>query len=195
MIQLLLRHSSLVIVIYCLFCGLCLNLDVLNSSLFGPSRISMTVCNRICSVIKGAGGLMPFRKIARLCMQQRFEFNCYLFSLTQSTFIMKGKNSIRVKLLLSLFLFSNTVASTVLYSWITNQRSSTVYEMSFMRSVNTGVYHSGISLTARYFYISDHWLTTLDDNGKKSIKLFCIFVIYRKMNLPWTVLQEEEAII
>ena len=96
MIQLLLRHSSLVIVIYCLFCGLCLNLDVLNSSLFGPSRIiSMTVCNRICSVIKRAGGLMPFRKIARLCiqycMQQRFEFNCYLFSLTQSTFIMKGK--------------------------------------------------------------------------------------------------------
>ena len=65
------------------FCGLCLNLDVLNSSLFGPSRISMTVCNRICSVIKGAGGLMPFRKIARLCMQQRFEFNCYLFSLTE----------------------------------------------------------------------------------------------------------------
>lgn len=105
MIQLLLRHSSLVIVIYCLFCGLCLNLDVLNSSLFGPSRISMTVCNRICSVIKGAGGLMPFRKIARLCIQQRFEFNCYLFSLTQSTFIMKGKNSIRVKLLLSLFNF------------------------------------------------------------------------------------------
>ena len=69
----------------------CLNLDVLNSSLFGPSRISMTVCNRICSVIKGADGLMPFRKIARLCIQQRFEFNCYLFSLTQSTFIMKGK--------------------------------------------------------------------------------------------------------
>lgn len=48
------------------FCGLCLNLDVLNSSLFGPSRISMTVYNRICSVIKGAGGLMLFRKIARL---------------------------------------------------------------------------------------------------------------------------------
>ena len=91
MIQLLLRHSLLVIVLYCLFSGLCLNLDVLNSSLFSPSRISMTVYNRICSVINGAGGLMLFRKIARLCLRQRFEFNCYLFSLTQSTFFMKGK--------------------------------------------------------------------------------------------------------
>lgn len=47
--------------------------------------------------------------------------------------------------------------------------------MSFMRSVHTGVYHSGISLTARYFCISDHWLTTLDDNGKhhKSVLHFC----------------------
>ena len=44
--------------------------------------------------------------------------------------------------------------------------------MSFMRSVNTGVYHSGRSLTARYFYISDHWLTTLDDNGKNPQKCF-----------------------
>lgn len=41
----------------------------------------------------------------------------------------------------------------------------------------------------------DHWLTTLDDNGKKSIGVFCIFVIYREMNLPWTVLQEEEVIV
>lgn len=47
--------------------------------------------------------------------------------------------------------------------------------MSFMRSVNTGVYHSGISLTARYFYISDHWLTTLDDNGKKIHKIVLHF--------------------
>ena len=117
MIQLLLRHSFLVIVLYCLFSGLCLNLDVLNSSLFSPSRISMTVYNRICSVINEAGGLMLFRKIARLCLRQRFEFNCYLSSLTQSTFFMKGKkNSIRVKLLLSLFNFlplSNQQCCTV----------------------------------------------------------------------------------
>ena len=116
MIQLLLRLSSLVIVFYCLFRDLCLNLNVLNSSFFGPSRISMTVYNRICSAIKGAEGLMLFRKIARLCLQQRFEFNCYLFSLTQSRFFMKGKKREGEKKLLSLFNFlplSNQQCCTV----------------------------------------------------------------------------------
>lgn len=45
--------------------------------------------------------------------------------------------------------------------------------MSFMRSVNTGVYHALWYIW--YFYISDHWLTTLHDNGKKIHKIVLHF--------------------